>query len=320
MRPALVLDGVVKRYGLLRRTKALDGLSFEVPRGSICGLIGPNGAGKTTAFAAVCGLLDHEEGTIDILGEGAFHPEKFKGRLGLLPQDAELGVSHTPQELLVHLGLLQGYGFGAARRESQRVLESLNLGDRSHHRIGTLSHGMRRRLAAATALLGEPELVLLDEPMSGLDPMQVASLRDLLASHRGLRTLLISSHNLAELEMVCDQVIMMDAGRCTHQGTVAEVTARAMVMEWHLGPGDPGLPALGAALPDHDLRLDGHTLTVSGPPDDDLDATSVVVAGHLCAAGIAIREMRRGLSLERSYLDRLGEASDAVFDGEGNHG
>jgi len=314
VKPALVLEGVVKRYGLLRRTQALNELSFEVPQGSICGLIGPNGAGKTTAFAAVCGLLDYEDGTIDILGEGDFDPERFKGRIGLLPQDAELGVSHTPQELLVHLGLLQGYGFGAARQEAQRVLEDLNLGDRAHHRIGTLSHGMRRRLAAATALLGEPELVLLDEPMSGLDPAQVASLRELLASHRGRRTLLISSHNLAELEMVCDRVVMMDAGHCTHQGTVAEVTGRALMMEWRLGPGALELQALRATLNEHDLQLDDGVLTVVCPPDDDLDATSVVVARQLSEAGIAVREMRRGLSLERSYLERVegsrGEESD----------
>jgi len=303
--PALVLDGVVKRYGLLRRAKALDDLSFEVPRGSICGLIGPNGAGKTTAFAAVCGLLDYEGGHIDILGEGPFDIERFKGRLGLLPQDAELSISHTPQELLVHLGLLQGFRFGAARQEARRVLENLNLGDRAHHRIGTLSHGMRRRLAAATALLGDPELVLLDEPMSGLDPAQVASLRELLASHRGRRTLLISSHNLAELEMICDRVVMMDAGCCTHQGTVAEVTGKALSMVWILGPGEPDLGALRAELDEHELRVDGGVLTVDCPPDADLDATSVAIARRLSASGIAIREVRRGLSLERSYLERV---------------
>ena len=315
MKPALVLDGVVKRYGLLRRTRALNGLSFEVPWGSVCGLIGPNGAGKTTAFAAICGLLDYEGGHIDILGEGPFEPDRFKGRLGLLPQDAELGVSHTPQELLVHLGLLQGYGIGDARQEARRVLENLNLGGRAHHRIGTLSHGMRRRLAAATALLGEPELVLLDEPMSGLDPAQVASLRELLATHRGRRTLLISSHNLAELEMICDRVVMMDAGRCTHQGTVAEVTGRALVMEWTLGPGEPDLEALRAALTDHELKLDGGVLTVVCPPDADLDATSVAVARQLSEASIAIRRMRRGLSLERSYLGRAGGGLGASKEG-----
>jgi ABC-2 type transport system ATP-binding protein len=303
--PALVLDGVTKHYGLLRRARALDRMSFEVPTGSICGLIGPNGAGKTTAFAAIGGLLQVDEGRIDILGEGPFTPEKFKGRLGLLPQDAQLGLSHTPQEMLVHLGLLQGMGWGEAQREARQVLGDLDLGDRALKRIGSLSHGMRRRLAAATALLGHPELVLLDEPMSGLDPRQVRGLRELLARQRGERTLVISSHNLAELEMICDHVLIVDKGRCTHQGTVAEVTGRAVAIVWTLGSGRPELDLLRQRLPEHALQLDGPTLTVRCPPAADLDDTSLVVAAHLADAGIAVRELRRGLSLEQGFLDRV---------------
>ncbi len=303
--PALVLDGVTKHYGLLRRSRALDGLSFEVPTGSICGLIGPNGAGKTTAFAAICGLLQIDAGRIDILGEGSFTPERFKGRLGLLPQDAQLGLAHTPQEMLVHLGLLQGMGWGEAQREARQVLADLDLGDRALKRIGSLSHGMRRRLAAATALLGNPELVLLDEPMSGLDPKQVRGLRELLARQRGQRTLVISSHNLAELEMICDHVVIVDQGRCTHAGTVAEVTSRAQAIVWTLGPGAADLALLYEQLPDHQLQVEGATLTATCPPGTDLDATSIVVARHLAGAGIAVRELRRGLSLEHSFLERV---------------
>lgn len=307
MTSALALDNVVKSYGLLSKTRALDGLSFQVPEGSICGLIGPNGAGKTTVFASVCGLLRHEAGRIDILGEGPYLTERFKGRLGLLPQDAELGVSHTPQELLVHMALLQGMGWAAARQEAHRRLEELNLGDRALKRIATLSHGMRRRLAVASALLGSPQLVLLDEPMSGLDPQQVRSLRQLLVNQRGRRTIVVSSHNLAELEMVCDHVVIMDHGRCTLQGTIAEVTGRALQMEWTLGPGEPDLQALRGQLADHDLALDGAVLTVRCPAGDDLDRTAVLVARALADAEIPVREIKRGLSLEQSYLDGLKE-------------
>ncbi len=307
MTPALTLEGVVKSYGLLSKTRALDGLSFQVPEGSICGLIGPNGAGKTTVFASICGLLQHEQGCIDILGEGPYQTERFKGRLGLLPQDAELGLSHTPQELLVHMALLQGMGWAAARSEAQRRLEELNLGDRALKRIATLSHGMRHRLAVASALLGNPQLVLLDEPMSGLDPQQVRSLRQLLAAQRGRRTIVVSSHNLAELEMVCDHVVIMDHGRCTLQGPIDEVTGRALQMEWTLGPGEPDLGALREQLPDHELAQDGAVLTVRCPPGGDLDRTAVLVARTLADAEIPVRELKRGLSLEQSYLDRVTE-------------
>jgi len=308
--PALVLDGVVKRYGTLRKTLALDGVSFEVPRGSVCGLIGPNGAGKTTVLASICGQLRLDAGRIEILGGGPFDVERFKGRIGLLPQDAELGVSHTPQELLVHLGLLQGLGGADARAEAERTLASVDLSDRAGKRIATLSHGMRRRLAIATALLGNPELVLLDEPMSGLDPAQVRSLRELVTAQRGRKTLLISSHNLAELEQVCDHVVLIDRGRCTLAGPIAEVTGRAMVLQWTLGPGELDLDALGEALPDHEVRREDGLLTVVCPTDTDLDDTARVVARQLVEADIPIRDVRRGLSLERSYLDRTENAGE----------
>jgi len=303
-RAALVLEGVVKRYGTLRKTLALDGVSFQVPRGSVCGLIGPNGAGKTTVFASICGQLRLDAGRIDILGGGPFDVERLKGRIGLLPQDAELGLSHTPQELLVHLGRLQGLGLADAREQAVRGLHDVDLADRAENRIGTLSHGMRRRLAIATALLGHPELVLLDEPMSGLDPAQVRTLRQLVVAQRGRRTMVISSHNLAELEQVCDHVVLIDRGRCTLAGPIAEVTGRAMVLSWTLGTGDLDLVALGQALPGHEVHREDGALTVVCPPDGDLDDTARVVARHLVEADIAIREVRRGLSLERSYLDR----------------
>ncbi len=302
--PALSLDGVVKRYGTFRKTLALDGASFTVPRGSVCGLIGPNGAGKTTVFASICGQLRLDAGRIEILGGGPFDVERLKGRVGLLPQDAELGLSHTPTELLVHLARLQGLGLADAREASARGLAQVDLSDRAERRIATLSHGMRRRLAIATALLGEPELVLLDEPMSGLDPAQVRSLRELVVSQRGRRTLVISSHNLAELEQVCDHVVLIDRGRCTLAGPIAEVTGRAMVLTWTLGPGELDVDALAGALPGHEVRREDGALTVVCPPDTDLDDTARVVARHCVEADVAIREVRRGLSLERSYLER----------------
>ena len=163
MSAALVVDAVCKRYGA---RVALDRLSFEVPAGGITGLVGANGAGKTTCFGVVAGLLKPDAGHVDVLGRGAFQAQRHAGLLGLLPQDAELAPHARVVDLLVYFARLQGSSRGLAAREAARVLELLSLADRARSRVRELSHGMRRRVAVAQALLGKPQLVLLDEPTS----------------------------------------------------------------------------------------------------------------------------------------------------------
>lgn len=305
---ALSFEGVSKRYAR-RAPLALDGLTCSFPRGAICGFVGPNGAGKTTAFSVVCGFLHPDAGKVCILGQEGFDPWRLKGRLGALPQDADLGDRHTPRELLRHLARLQGIRRREAHAEAERVLSLVRLGDKAGKRIGSLSHGMRRRVAVASALVGSPELVLLDEPTAGLDPVQSASLREALDQIRGITTLVVSSHNLDELERLCDWVVMVDKGRCLAQGTLAQVTGRAQVVVWELGPGEVPLSVLAEKLPEHGFRVEEGTLTQEAPGQEDLDASSVVVAGALAAAGVGIRSVRRGMSLERRFLADLASPS-----------
>lgn len=297
---ALRLEGVSKQYGRGGK-KALAGLSCRFPAGSICGLVGPNGAGKTTAFSVVSGYLQPDQGTVDILGQGSFSAYQLKGRLGVLPQDAALSDRHTPRELLMHLGRLQGLSAHAAGDETARILEIVRLDDRVNNRISTLSHGMRRRVAVASALVGSPELVLLDEPLAGLDPVQAHSLRDALKGLRGVQTLVISSHNLAELERMCDWVVMMADGRCLREGTLAEVTGQTSRVEWDVGSDVP-LERLRSALPGHTLSMDGGTL-IQEAPDGALDKSSIEIMRVLADVGIAVREVRRGVSLEQRFID-----------------
>ncbi len=296
---ALSLDGVHKQYG--RGKKALAGLTCRFPSGSICGLVGPNGAGKTTAFSVVSGYLQPDAGSIDILGGGPFSSYRLKGRLGVLPQDAALSDRHTPRELLVHCGRLQGLGATASRDEAARILEVVRLGDRVDNRISTLSHGMRRRVAVASALMGSPELVLLDEPLAGLDPVQAHSLRDALKGLRGVQTLVISSHNLAELERMCDWVVMLANGHCVQEGTLADVTGQTQRVEWHVN-GDVPLERLRSALPGHTLSMDGGKL-IQEAPDGTLDKSSIEIMRVLADVGVSVREVRRGVSLERRFID-----------------
>ena len=302
MSDALRFEGVVKRY-TRRGPLALDHFSCRFPAGSLCGLVGPNGAGKTTAFSLVCGFLPADEGRVVIHGEAGFDPWRLKGRLGVLPQDADLGDRHTPSELLVHLGRLQRLSAKTAREEAGRTLDAVGLNDRRDKRIGTLSHGMRRRVAVASAMVGAPDLVLLDEPTAGLDPLQAQGLRDVLCRRRPGQTVIVSSHNLDELERICDWIVMMDRGKVLRQGTVAEVTSRGQVVHWVLSPGEPPLAALRARLPALGFLVEDGALVVRAPADADLDASAVVIAEELVRANLAIREVRRGVSLERQFLE-----------------
>ncbi len=300
MNAALRFSGVFKSYGR-GRANALDGMTFHIPTGSITGFVGPNGAGKTTTFSVVSGYLPHDAGEVDILGGGTFDAWRLKGRLGVLPQDAELPGRHRPAELLEHLGLLQGMTRAEARREADEKLALVRLDEQRKQPIDALSHGMRRRVAVATALLGAPELVLLDEPTAGLDPVQARSLRDALVAMRTKTTLVVSSHNLSELERMCDHVVMVDRGRCLREGTVAEVTSRSERIECTVAPGAMDLDALQGQLGGARISRDGEELVIL-TVGVDADLTSLALMQGLAAQGIAIRELRRGVSLEERFM------------------
>ena len=298
---ALTLTDVRKRYSR-RGAFALDGLTCRFPAGAISGLVGPNGAGKTTLFSVVCGFLPPDEGTVDILGGGPFDISRLKGRLGVLPQDAAIGTRLTCHGFLTYLAGLQGLSSRDAAAAAERALADVLLSDRADDRAGALSHGMRRRLAVASALLGTPELILLDEPMAGLDPGQGRALRDVLANLRGRCTVIVSSHDLDELERLCDYVVLMDAGKLIREGSVAEVTGRGALVRWELGPGEVPLAQLTAAVPGCALVVEGRALLVEATDGVDLDEASIAIARILVHAGLAIRGVRRGASLEDSFL------------------
>ena len=299
MSAALRMTGVEKSYG---RVRALRGLDLEVPRGSVTGLVGPNGAGKTTAFSVVGGLVRPDKGEVDILGEGPFQAARHAGRVALLPQDASVQAHNTVRQLLTFFARLQGMGARQATRQVDRVLESVALREKTHAPVRTLSHGLRRRLEVGQALLGDPELVLLDEPTNGLDPELVARMRDLFRDQGGQRTLVISSHILAELEATCDHVIFMAAGRCTRSGPMAEITDRGTRLLYTL-QGDAPLEALTAALPTGELRLRKTTLEVLAPPGWTSAQVNARLLPVLLQARVGILQVRQGRSLEDAYLE-----------------
>ena len=218
---ALETRGLVKRYG---RRRVLDGFTLAVPRGAVLGLVGANGAGKTTWMMTVAGLLRPASGTIDILGNGPFDAALHAGRFALLPQDSELPLEATPAGLFYRFGRLQGLSANEARRSAAEVLAAVNLADRAKSSIRSLSHGMRMRVRVAQCFLGNPELVLLDEPLNGLDPLEADRLRRFLRSRAGTQTIVISSHNLHDVEQLCTHVAFVENGRVTRMDTLSELT------------------------------------------------------------------------------------------------
>ncbi len=299
MNAALAWRGVVKRY---RRRAALDGLDLEIPAGSFCGLVGSNGAGKTTSLFIAAGLTRPTAGAVDILGDGPFDARRHGGRLTILPQDSELPRDSRPRELLVHYARLQGLTPVAARASADEALERVHLADRAASLIRTLSHGMKKRVMIAQCFLGDPELVLLDEPLSGLDPRESARIRDYLLPQRGRRTVLISSHNLHEIEILCDRVAFIEQGRAVRMDTLAALTGRDGVMTYRLAA-PPALEPLRAAAPDAQFQFEeaGGRLVCRYPAQSySPDELNRRLLPRLLDAGVF--SVEQGERLETQYL------------------
>jgi ABC-type multidrug transport system ATPase subunit len=307
MKEALRFVGVEKRYG---KAQALAGLTFAVPTGAICGLVGPNGAGKTTTFGIVGGAIFHDAGEVDILGEGPFDRRRHGGRIALLPQDCELNPFTPVRQLLRHYARLHGLSAAAAERQVDGLLDEVELRDRGGARISELSHGMRRRVAVAQALIGNSELILLDEPTAGLDPHLVARMREVFLRRRGRCTLVVSSHVLVELEQTCDHVVVLERGRLVRQGPLAELIGAAGRLRAHFArrPG-PGL--LEAALPGVELRWrdDAVELIEAGADVSDLTRRFLRAVATL---ELDLLSLQRGRSLEEAYLEDRARAGAAA--------
>jgi len=225
---------VIKRFGSVA---AVNDVTFDIPDGSVFGLIGPNGAGKTTTFSMLAGYLRPTSGEIYVLDRSPDAVDALKGQVGVLPQDALLPANEPVGEFMVYLGRLQGMSSAEAKRSAEAVLTEVEGLEWWKTRCGALSHGMAKRVGLAQALLGNPRVVLLDEPTAGLDPRIAYGVRQIVKSRKGRCTLVISSHNLQELEEICDYAAILDHGQLVAQGTMAELTATASEIRIELARG-----------------------------------------------------------------------------------
>ena len=210
-------SGLTKRFG---KNVAVDNLSMEVRRGRVYGLLGPNGSGKTTTMGMLLGLLRPTAGNFSLFGSTAGHEESLR-RIGAVIETPAFYPYLSGRGNLAYFQLISGRG---APSELDELLASVGLGGRGDDRFRTYSLGMKQRLGIAYALLGDPDLVFLDEPTNGLDPEGMIEVRELIRSlGDGNRTVLLSSHLLHEVEQVCNSVTILGKGRLIAQGEVAEL-------------------------------------------------------------------------------------------------
>ncbi|MDP5145477.1 ABC transporter ATP-binding protein [Shewanella sp. ULN5] len=190
----------------------LSKVDFTLESGAPIAVVGPNGAGKTTLFSILCGYIKPTSGSVTIMGEPVGSP-KLHGILSALPQDAQLDPDSSILSQLRLFAELQGIKGKASKIEAMRVLELVDLTKEAKAKPKSLSHGMSKRVSIAQALIGSPKLVLLDEPTAGLDPANARRIRQIVSEQSEYTTFVISSHNLDELEKLCDQVIYLEEGK-----------------------------------------------------------------------------------------------------------
>jgi ABC-2 type transport system ATP-binding protein len=218
----LGFDAATKRFGPVT---ALDRCTFSARPGRLTGFLGPNGAGKTTAMRAVFGLVELDEGAVSWRGTPVRPADRV--RFGYMPEERGLYPRMRVRDQLTYLGQLCGRGPGDVRRSVDRWLERLGLADRAADRLDALSHGNQQRVQLIAALVNEPDLLVLDEPFSGLDPIAMGSMAELLSglAARGV-TVLFSSHQLDLVQDLCQDVVIIEHGRIVLAGELAELRAK----------------------------------------------------------------------------------------------
>ena len=250
----LEIQDLTKRYG---DVVALDGASFGVAPGRIVGFLGPNGAGKTTTMRAIFGLVDPDRGEVRWKGE-AVGPEE-RARFGYMPEERGLYPKMKVGEQLTYFAELSGMNGVVANEAAARWLGRLGLSDRADARLEELSHGNQQRVQLAAALVHDPELAVLDEPFSGLDPLGVESLAEMLVQTAATGVaVLFSSHQLDLVEDVCQDVVIIDHGRIVLAGVVEELKAASTHRSLQITVnGDPYVPVLpsGTLTSKQDGRL-----------------------------------------------------------------
>ena len=305
----ITVEHLTKRYGSFT---AVDDLSFTIGEGHVYGFLGPNGAGKSTTMNMMTGCLSATEGHVKIDGFDIFEePMEARRRIGYLPEQPPLYLGETPEEYLRFVGEAKGLRGGELEAQIDEVIEVTRLEPMRHRVIRALSKGYRQRVGIAQALLGNPEVVILDEPTVGLDPIQILEIRELIRSLGERHTVILSSHILSEVQAMCDRILIIAHGRLIAFDTPENLEKLLTT---------PGELILIADLPEERFRAilaevpgvtdvactaDGSRLTGTVRTEgEDLYALSRAVFLAFAAAGEPLLEMRvKKADLEEIFLE-----------------
>ncbi len=296
------VHGLAKTFGRRKGFRALDGVSLEVVPGSIFGLLGPNGAGKTTLIKILMGLVPAWEGEARVFGRALGDPAARR-RIGFLPESHRLPGYLSGRQVLRLFALLSGRSRAWVEERIPAWLARVGMESDADRKVREYSKGMLQRIGLAQALIHEPELVFLDEPTDGVDPVGRAAVREIVAKLRaGGTTVFINSHLLMEVERMCDRVVVMDRGKILREGTVAELTPRTGRFAFEVEPLPSDLERLLAGL-GHELQRGARGFELALAPEE-LDQ----VVDRLRAARVSIKSLQPGkLSLEDAFIGMVGK-------------
>ena len=303
MNESIVSRALVKSYG---RRRALDGFTLAVPMGSITGLVGRNGAGKTTWMMSVAGFVLPDSGEISILGSGPFDARRHGGKFTILPQDSDLPNEGRVRSLLLHYARLQGLPASKAAASADSLIDSFNLREKANAPIRSLSHGMRKRVMVAQAFLGEPEVVMLDEPLSGLDPVEADRLRSFILARRGKMTIVISSHQLDDVEKLCTHVAFVANGKVERMETMRSLTSGTGRIVYALRNRPADIAELETICPGVQVAAVSNGLEVTFSEDVDIEDVNAAFLPRLLEFGVV--SVTPGRSLEEAYLAQTGRS------------
>ncbi|HEX6746884.1 MAG TPA: ATP-binding cassette domain-containing protein [Longimicrobium sp.] len=306
MNDALILEGVSKRYSA---HTAVDDLSLSVPTGSIYGILGPNGAGKSTTLRMVMNIIARDAGRISLLGADPAADRAVLRRVGFLPEERGVYRKMKVTDVIVFFAELKGADRRAARRDAEGWLERMELGDWKMAKVETLSKGMQQKVQFIATVIHDPDLLILDEPQSGLDPVNQEVLRDTIlgARDRG-KTVIFSTHNMEQAEQLCDAVCIIAQGRKVLDGRLKDVRSENVGNRWYV---EFDRPTGGArAFMEHEARFgpvrrDGEGWRVELDPGADPRALMQALA-QLDATVVRFERERK--TLHEIFIDRVGGA------------
>ena len=292
MSSALEISGVSKSFG---DTKAVVQLDLDVPTGSLCGFLGPNGAGKSTTIRMLMSIIHADEGTVQVLGTSAL---KAKDRIGYLPEERGIYRKMKVGGFVGYIGRLKGVKGNVLRKRIDDWLERVELPDIRNRRCEELSKGMQQKVQFLAAIIHEPELIILDEPFTGLDPVNARVIGEIINElHQQGRTILFSTHVLPQAERICDRIVMIDQGRKVLDGTIASIQSQFDPRVIRIEPVDINCDLSnisGASLIPNSESKEHLLMRL----DDEIDAASVL-------AQIVQSTPVRGIEIVKPTLDEI---------------